>query len=75
MSQIDYQAMSDRELKKYFIVHRDDIKAFHSYMDRRQQKRREVLVAAGEIDHFPIEEQMKIVAERLTSKSNKKRAE
>lgn len=35
MSPINYAAMTDQELKQYFLEHRDDVSAFHAYMDRR----------------------------------------
>lgn len=35
MSEIDYSAMSDRELKQYFIAHRDDEAALKAYLNRR----------------------------------------
>lgn len=35
MSQVEYAAMTDQELKRYILEHRDDREAFHAYMDRR----------------------------------------
>ncbi len=66
MSIIDYEAMSDRQLKKYFLAHREDVQAFHAYMDRRRQKQQKVSIKAGEIDSLPFSEQVRIVAERLS---------
>jgi hypothetical protein len=34
MNQVNYVEMSDRELKQYFLSHREDQAAFHAYMDR-----------------------------------------
>jgi len=34
MSQINYTVMSDRELKQYFLLHRDDKIALRAYLDR-----------------------------------------
>ena len=34
MMPIDYAAMSDRELKKYFLLHRKDKAALRVYLDR-----------------------------------------
>lgn len=31
----NYDAMSDSELKRYFLDHREDQAAFYAYMDRR----------------------------------------
>ena len=39
MSKVNYQTMSDRELKQYLLTHRDDKIAFETYMDRRHQKK------------------------------------
>ncbi|MGB0561059.1 MAG: DUF6887 family protein [Spirulinaceae cyanobacterium] len=35
MSDVDYSAMTDQELRRYFLEHRDDQAAFYAYMDRR----------------------------------------
>jgi quinol monooxygenase YgiN len=35
MSETKYESMSDQELKRYLIEHRDDQEAFYAYMDRR----------------------------------------
>jgi hypothetical protein len=40
MSQNNYGAMSDAELKKYFLRHQKEITAFHAYMDRINQRPR-----------------------------------
>jgi hypothetical protein len=34
MSQINYDAMSDSELREYFLAHRQDQAAFHAHLDR-----------------------------------------
>lgn len=62
----DFSAMSNQELRRYFIEHRDT-ESFHAYMDRRYAKPRQVLIEAGELDHLPFEEQVKIVEERMRS--------
>lgn len=35
---IDYNSMSDSELRRYFLEHREDQAAFHAYMDRRHAR-------------------------------------
>lgn len=35
MSQINYAGMTDQELKRYLLDHREDQDAFYAYMDRR----------------------------------------
>ena len=66
MNIVNYEAMSDRELKQYFLAHRDDVQAFHAYMDRLRQKQPKILIKAGEIDSLPFSEQVRIVAEKLS---------
>ncbi|MEG3879639.1 hypothetical protein QT972_19985 [Microcoleus sp. herbarium7] len=44
MSNINYAAMSDRELKQYILTHRDDREAFYAYMDRRHSRPRKVTI-------------------------------
>ena len=43
---VDYNAMSNRELKRYMLDHRDDEKAFSAYMDRRHARPKKVLITA-----------------------------
>jgi hypothetical protein len=38
MNQINYATMTDVELKRYLLANRDDLDAFHAYMDRRAQR-------------------------------------
>lgn len=38
MSRVDYSAMSDTELKQYFLKHRRDQAAFQAYLDRINQR-------------------------------------
>ncbi len=50
MSQVDYAAMSDRELKQYFLDHRDDEAAFQAYWERRKRRSTTVITKVGEPD-------------------------
>ncbi len=34
MSQLNFQAMSQKELHKYVLAHREDLEAFHAYVDK-----------------------------------------
>lgn len=36
MTEVNYTAMSDQELKRYILNNRNDLEAFHVYMDRRR---------------------------------------
>jgi hypothetical protein len=50
MNQVDYAAMSDRELKKYFLDHRDDEVAFQAYLERRRKRASEVIAKVDDPD-------------------------
>ncbi|QSJ17651.1 hypothetical protein JYQ62_01875 [Nostoc sp. UHCC 0702] len=50
MSQIDYTAMSDQELKEYFIKHREDKVALQAYLERRQGRRLKVITTVDDPD-------------------------
>ncbi|MGK7872500.1 MAG: hypothetical protein AB4426_04080 [Xenococcaceae cyanobacterium] len=44
MRKIDYTVMTDQELKRYLLDHREDREAFYAYMDRRYTRpNREVI--------------------------------
>ncbi len=38
MSQVNYDAMSDAELKQYFLQHREDKAALQTYLNRLNQR-------------------------------------
>lgn len=44
MNQVNYTAMSDQELKSYFLTHKDDKEAFYAYMDRRKSRHRDAAI-------------------------------
>lgn len=50
MSQIDYTAMSDQELKEYFLKHREDTVALQAYLERRQGRRLKVITTVDDPD-------------------------
>jgi len=50
MSKVNYDAMSDRELKQYFLAHKDDKAALQAYLDRRNQQPRKVITKIGDPD-------------------------
>lgn len=70
MNPINYEQMNDKQLKAYFLAHRHDKAAFEAYMDRINQKNLQVIIAEGEIDHLPFDEQVKIIAEKLSPRIN-----
>jgi hypothetical protein len=45
MSHINYDLMSDAELKQYFLRHREDKAALQAYLDRLNQRPRTVIAS------------------------------
>jgi hypothetical protein len=45
MSQTNYDAMSDAELKQYFLKHRGDHAALQAYLDRISQRPRRIIAS------------------------------
>ena len=56
--------MTDQELKRYMLDHRDDQEAFHAYMDRRNARPRKVLITA-EAAKLPFDEYGKLFDQRM----------
>jgi predicted metal-dependent RNase len=50
MSQVNYAEMSDRELKKYFLQNRQDREALEVYLDRINQRPRQIIASPGDPD-------------------------
>jgi len=50
MSRINYDAMSDAELKQYFLKHRGDQVAFQAYLDRINQRPRRIIASPDDPD-------------------------
>ena len=50
MSPVDYEAMSDRELKHYFLQNRDDKRALQIYLDRINQRPHQVITTVDAPD-------------------------
>ncbi len=50
MSRINYDAMSDAELKQYFLKHRGDQAAFQAYLDRINQRPRRIIASLDDRD-------------------------
>ncbi len=50
MSEVNYDAMSDRELKRYFLNHRHDESAFQAYLERRRRYPQAIIAKVGEPD-------------------------
>lgn len=43
MSDVDYNSMSDKELRQYFLKHRQNKEIFYAYMDRLNSRPRKVI--------------------------------
>lgn len=50
MSQTNYDAMSDAELKQYFLKHRGDYAAFQAHLDRMNQRPRRIIASPADSD-------------------------
>lgn len=50
MSRINYDAMSNTELKQYFLKHRGDRAAFQAYLDRINQRPLRIIASPGDPD-------------------------
>jgi hypothetical protein len=50
MSRINYDAMSDAELKQYFLKHRGDQAAFQAYLERINQRPLRIIASPDDPD-------------------------
>lgn len=50
MSKVDYSAMSDAELKQYFLKHRGDQAAFQAYLNRINQRPLRIIATLNDPD-------------------------
>lgn len=50
MSQVNFDAMSDGELKQYFLVNRQDRDAFQAYLYRFSQRSKSVIAKPDDPD-------------------------
>jgi hypothetical protein len=50
MSNINYAAMSDAELKQYFLKHRGNQTAFQAYMDRINERPHKIIASPDDPD-------------------------
>jgi predicted metal-dependent RNase len=50
MSQVNYDAMSDAQLKEYFLKHRGDRSALQAHLDRINQRPLRVIASPGDPD-------------------------
>ncbi|MGA9379666.1 MAG: hypothetical protein WBV73_12935 [Phormidium sp.] len=50
MSQINYDSMSNTELKQYFLKHREDQAALQAYLDRINQRPLKIIASPDDPD-------------------------
>jgi hypothetical protein len=50
MNQTNYAAMTDTELKQYFLKHRGDQAAFQAYLDRINQRPHRIIASPDDPD-------------------------
>jgi len=50
MSQVNYNAMSDAELKQYFLKHRGDKSAVQAYLNRINQRPLRIIASPSDPD-------------------------
>lgn len=50
MNQINYETMNDTELRNYFLKHRNNKSALQAYLNRINQKDREVIANPHDTD-------------------------
>ncbi|MEG4106183.1 DUF6887 family protein [Microcoleus sp. S13_C5] len=50
MNPVDYTAMSDGELKRYFLKNRGDKAAQRAYLDRRKKRSNSIITKVGDSD-------------------------
>jgi hypothetical protein len=50
MSQVDYNAMSDAELRQYFLQNRQNKAVFEAYMERLNQRPRTIIASPSDPD-------------------------
>ncbi|WP_434684295.1 DUF6887 family protein [Pseudanabaena minima] len=48
MSEVNYTVMSDQELRQYFLLHREDKRAFRAYLDRLSDRKREIITTVDD---------------------------
>ncbi|ACB51368.1 unknown [Crocosphaera subtropica ATCC 51142] len=69
MSEINYDQMSDQELRQYFLEHKNDQPALQAYLQRRNKQRRQVITKVGDPD-FDLKIE-KAIKSKLESRINR----
>lgn len=50
MSQVNFDTMSDDELRRYFLANRQDQVAFQAYLDRFSQRQKSIIASPNDPD-------------------------
>ncbi len=50
MSEINYNQMSDQELRQYFLEHKNEQSALQAYLQRRNKQPKQVITKVGDPD-------------------------
>ncbi|MBW4646062.1 MAG: hypothetical protein KME23_24240 [Goleter apudmare HA4340-LM2] len=50
MSQVNFDTMSDAELRRYFLANRQDKVAFQAYLDRFNQRQKSIIARPDDPD-------------------------
>ncbi|MFB2936049.1 hypothetical protein ACE1B6_12415 [Aerosakkonemataceae cyanobacterium BLCC-F154] len=69
MSQVNYAAMSDDQLRQYFLRHREDKKALRAYLDRLSDRPPHIITTVDDPD-FDTKIQAAILRQMQASDSN-----
>ncbi len=75
MSQINYDSMSDAELKQYFLKNRADHAAIQAYLDRLNQRPRRIIANLNDPDfdekvQAAIRQKLETAKNNITQQSN-----
>ncbi len=68
MKSVNYTNMTNQELKQYLLEHKDDKEAFYTYLDRKQQQPKQLMIGVDELDSLTPEQQISLITERLQEK-------
>lgn len=69
MSQVNYAAMSDEELRQYFLRHRQDKMALRAYLDRLCHRPRHIITTVDDPD-FDAKIQAAVLRQMQAADSN-----
>lgn len=50
MSQVNFEAMSDQELRQYFLNHKQDPEALSAYLERRSRSKQTIIAQVDDPD-------------------------